>query len=379
MEISRQRNSEKLLKSELKYRNLVECSRDMIILCNNDGRIKYSNRIFHELTGISTKRGKTIDLYSLFPQTHRDRVREVIAASVQNGSPTEPLELRMKTQSRGDLWIEMMVNSVSREMQGFQIVARDITRRKSLETLVGNLSAFQEKILQNDFIGIITTDLSGKITSWNTGASLILGYGASEALDRNIAEFVINDDSPAYHEFASRNLSPRRSASRDEDAQKGEARRHHVYRIGDEDEKDQPSRYRVFLDNERSALERSAGAHLRSTGAAHHDRVARQARDTAISKPGSTGTHNEVHRDPARELSLTRVPDYITRTYHRPREPCPLHISKGRDSDVTPQPTAHAGRVRDHQAHSVIGDTDRRRREVRGGPTLTWQGIPTSP
>ncbi len=204
VEISRQRNSENLLKSELKYRNLVECSRDMIILCNNDGRIKYSNRIFHELTGISTKRGKTIDLYSLFPQTHRERVREVIASSVQNGSPTEPLELRMKTQSRGDLWIEMMVNSVSREMQGFQIVARDITRRKSLETLVGNLSAFQEKILQNDFIGIITTDLSGKITSWNTGASLILGYGASETLDRNIAEFVINDDSPVYHEFVSR-------------------------------------------------------------------------------------------------------------------------------------------------------------------------------
>jgi len=204
VEISRQRNSEKLLRSELKYRNLVECSRDMIILCNNDGRIKYSNRIFHELTGVSTKRGKSIDLYSLFPQGQRDRVREIIAASVQNGSTTEPLELTMKTRSRGELWIEMMVNAVSSEMQGFQIVARDITRRKGLEALVGNLSAFQEKILQNDFIGIITTDLSGRITSWNTGAALILGYGESEALQRNIAEFIINDGGPAYNEFISR-------------------------------------------------------------------------------------------------------------------------------------------------------------------------------
>ncbi|MCU0844326.1 MAG: PAS domain S-box protein [Spirochaetes bacterium] len=259
VEISRQRNSEKLLKSELKYRNLVESSRDMIILCNNDGRIKYSNRIFHELTGLSTKRGKAIDLYSLFPQTHRERVKAVISASVQHGSPTEPLELRMKTQSRGELWIEMMVNSVSREMQGFQIVARDITRRKSLETLVGNLSAFQEKILQNDFIGIITTDLSGKITSWNTGASLILGYGASETLDKNIAEFVINDDSPVYHEFISRD--PLSAAQRNREMKmrkKGEGAVDIMYiESAMKDEKDRPiAVIAFFFDNgEKARLE----------------------------------------------------------------------------------------------------------------------------
>ena len=68
VEISRQRNSEKLLRSELKYRNLVECSRDMIILCNNDGRIKYSNRIFHELTGVSTKRENPSTSIHSFPR-----------------------------------------------------------------------------------------------------------------------------------------------------------------------------------------------------------------------------------------------------------------------------------------------------------------------
>ncbi len=334
VEISRQRNSEKLLKSELKYRNLVESSRDMIILCNNDGRIKYSNRIFHELTGISTKRGKTIDLYSLFPQTHRDRVREVIAASVQNGSPTEPLELRMKTQSRGDLWIEMMVNSVSREMQGFQIVARDITRRKSLETLVGNLSAFQEKILQNDFIGIITTDLSGKITSWNTGASLILGYGASEALDRNIAEFVINDDSPAYHEFASRD--PLAASQRNREMKmrkKGEGAVDIMYiESAMKDEKDQAiAVIAFFFDNgEKARLEekwRELTFRLQQAQLITIVSLAKLAEYRDI----ETGLHLErimkYTEILARELSLTdEYRDYISEDYIIDLvNSCPLH------------------------------------------------------
>ena len=193
VEISRQRSSQKLHRSETKYRNLVESSRDMIILCGKDGRIRYSNRIFFDLTGVSPRQNRELSLYSFFQGTHRERIKEAIQSSSKSKEAGKPIELKMKTRDGSELWAELIINPVADGESGFQIVARDISHRKDLETRIGNLSAFQERILQNDFIGIVATDLSGRITSWNAGAANILGYRPEEALGKNISGFIINE------------------------------------------------------------------------------------------------------------------------------------------------------------------------------------------
>jgi len=191
VEISRQQSSQKLARSEMKYRNLVERSRDMIILCACDGKIRYSNPSFYDLTGISKNSRKDLNIFSFFNNGNRTKIREIVTAGLDSNMPTEPLEMEMKVPGKKPLWTEMIINPVVEEFKGFQIVARDITQRKNLELLVGNLPAFQEKILQNDAIGIITTDLSGVISSWNRGASNILGYGSGEMIDRDIKDFIV--------------------------------------------------------------------------------------------------------------------------------------------------------------------------------------------
>lgn len=193
VEISRQRSSQKLHRSEMKYRNLVESSRDMVILCGKDGKIRYCNRIFFDLTGISPKLNRELSLYSFFQGNHREKIKEAIQAGSLSKEAAKPIELKMKTRDGSELWTELIINPVADGESGFQIVARDISHRKDLETRIGNLSAFQERILQNDFIGIAATDLSGRITSWNAGAANILGYRPEEALGRNISGFIINE------------------------------------------------------------------------------------------------------------------------------------------------------------------------------------------
>ncbi len=207
VEIMRQRNSEKLLRSELKYRNLVERSRDMIILCSCDGKIKYSNPIFYELTGISRPGRRELNIFNFFNNSYKNRIREIISTGLDNNTPIEPLEMEMKVPGKKRLWTEMVINPVAEEFKGFQIVARDITQRKNLEHLVGNLSAFQEKILQNDAIGIITTDLAGNVTSWNRGAQNILGYSSGEMIDRDIRKFIITESPPGSGEFLKKKIS----------------------------------------------------------------------------------------------------------------------------------------------------------------------------
>ena len=215
LEIKRQQSSERLHKSELKYRTLVENSRDMIILCGADGKIRYVNRAFSELTGISAVHRREQSIYSLFPAPGRERIREVTAACMQSNSTCEAVELKMKTPRNRELWTEIMVSPASEEISGFQIVARDISHRKNLELLIGNMSEFQEKILQNDIIGIITTDLSGRITSWNRGATHILGYSIEETLQKNIAEFIVSRSPGSQRKFMRREDSFSEEARRE--------------------------------------------------------------------------------------------------------------------------------------------------------------------
>jgi PAS domain S-box-containing protein len=194
IEFNRQISSRKLRTSEEKYRNLVERSCDMIILCDRAGNINYSNRIFHKTTGISTLQKKELSVYSMFSPEGSLQLKFAVDAALSSSSGADLIELPLSTVGKGEIWTEIMINSLEKNQDGFQIVARDITRRKNLEKLVGNLSAFQEKILQNDFIGIITTDLDGTIMSWNKGARFILGYASHDVLQRNVSEFIIGED-----------------------------------------------------------------------------------------------------------------------------------------------------------------------------------------
>ena len=74
---------------------------------------------------------------------------------------------------------------VDKEIQVIGLV-RDITERKKAEEEM----RMSELILQNSSDSIITTDLQGKIISWNKGATEIFGYSAKEALGENIAKIV---------------------------------------------------------------------------------------------------------------------------------------------------------------------------------------------
>ncbi len=190
VEISRQKSSENLIRSEIKYRNLVENSRDMILLCDKDGDIRFANKTFYSRTGLTANMIKTHNIYSFFSHRDKNRLREVIGTCLDEGGDPEPFELKMNVPASKDLWSELTISRYHDPRAAFQIVSRDISKRKKMEDLIGNLTAFQEKIVQNDFIGIISMDLSRKITSLNRGATNILGYREPDLLGKSINDII---------------------------------------------------------------------------------------------------------------------------------------------------------------------------------------------
>jgi len=201
VEISRQKNSDRLAKSELKYKNLVENSSDMIFLCDTEGNILFANTTFYHLLEQTHESILHTNIYQLFPDEHVKKLENTIASSFNFGRDPDPFESKISSPNGKSIWAEVNVNLIAGDEPGFQLVARDIERRKSMEMHIGSLTAFQEKILQNNMVGIVTTDLEGNITSWNRGATEILGYHKPEVQDVNIHDLIVARN--ANHIFAS--------------------------------------------------------------------------------------------------------------------------------------------------------------------------------
>lgn len=191
VEINRKRNQEELVKSELKYRNLVENTQDIIMLCTAEGEIIYGNSAFYKLLAYPETRKPSF--FNFIDDNEKYLIQSIMQHLLNYGINPDPFEIQMYTCDEKFLWFEIAMSMIPLDHTvGIQIVARDIERKKRMESHIQNLTEFQEKILQNEMIGIITTDLSGIITSWNKAATSILQYQPFETLNTPLQNLIIN-------------------------------------------------------------------------------------------------------------------------------------------------------------------------------------------
>lgn len=197
-----------LIASENKYRSLVENSQDMIILCDNDGNIEFSNKNFSMNTGLKPGKNEKNNIFDYLESYNNPHIRKIIKANLDRTQEFEPLEVKLKKPHESEIWAEISINSIPGHDK-LQIVARDITSRKMMESVIENLSVFQEKIVQNGYIGIITMDLNGIIFSCNKGTTNILNYPRADILNKKLTDFIHSSESEeTISDFQDRELHP---------------------------------------------------------------------------------------------------------------------------------------------------------------------------
>ena len=192
LETNRLNDSKELINSEIKYRNLVENSRDMISICDKFGNIKFSNRTFWEKLGYEEDNKENLNIYEFFSSRQKLELKGFIESFIESRKKPEPVEILIGNTNANLFWTEMVINNISKGSPDLQFIFRDITDKKELDDKIERLSSFKKKILQNDYVGIITINLAGSIQSWNRGAENILGYTEKEVINKNINELIIS-------------------------------------------------------------------------------------------------------------------------------------------------------------------------------------------
>src|SRR4030066_2259652 len=172
---------------------LMRCAGTGIYIVR-DGKFRYVNALFQELTGYSEP--ELLDKYSLdlvHPED-KETVRKKATESLKVGSSL-PYEYRFVKKNGEIIWVLEKVTST--EYKGKRATVGsflDITERKLAEEKLLDSQARYRSIVETGGAGVLVGDLDGNITFVNSSFCKILGYSSEELVGKPFADFLHPDD-----------------------------------------------------------------------------------------------------------------------------------------------------------------------------------------
>ncbi len=176
--------------SEQKLRQFLESAHDIICIKDLEGRYLYVNPAATGSMGLSPAKAIGRTDFEIFPERFAQAMtaydREVI---VQQKTLFSTERMRVKDQVRHFNTVRFPILDDQGRMISFAIIARDMTEEVSLQEEVRQNKEYLENILGNSSDMIITTDLEGRIVTFNPGGERILGYKREEVLGAKMEDF----------------------------------------------------------------------------------------------------------------------------------------------------------------------------------------------
>ncbi len=187
-ETERKKAEKALLKSEERFRSLVESMNEWVWEVDPEGTYQYASPQVFDLLGYKPAEilGKTFSDF-IIPED-KDRVAREVNSIIANPRPFENLEKRYFHKKGHIVFLEASgVPIIDEEgnLTGFKGINRNITERKKAEREVQQLNQFRKSIIENANIWLNVLDEAGNVVVWNKAAETISGYSKEEVVGHN--------------------------------------------------------------------------------------------------------------------------------------------------------------------------------------------------
>jgi PAS domain S-box-containing protein len=195
----RRRHEETLRNSEARFRALIEGVRDYaIFMLDPNGVVTTWNAGAQQIMGYETRQILGEHLSTFYPQDgHETELasRELQTATIEGRFEDEGWRLR-KDGSR--FWASVILTAIrdtAGNLLGFSKITRDLSDRRKQETILRQSEERFRLLVENviDY-AIVTVNDEGVITSWNSGAERITGFGASEIIGKHFSRLFTPED-----------------------------------------------------------------------------------------------------------------------------------------------------------------------------------------
>lgn len=164
---------------------IVNSSDDAIISKDFDGIIKTWNNAATTIFGFSDQEAVGNHIYIIVPPEFEEEEKSYIQ-EIKDGSHVKSYETVRKRKDGSTFPASVTVSPIRNaetQVIGISIIARDITEQKRSEENNARLAS----IIESSDDAIISKNLNGIITSWNTGAEKIFGFSAEETIGKSIS------------------------------------------------------------------------------------------------------------------------------------------------------------------------------------------------
>ncbi|WIM98770.1 PAS domain S-box protein [Actinoplanes oblitus] len=171
---------------------LIETAPDAVIVSHSDGTVTMANRRAHEMFGYPPGDliGRAVD--DLVPAEVRDR-HPGHRAQYLSGEhpPLRRLPLRGLRRDGTVFAVEISLSAV--QAQDGQTYVTSVLRDDTAQREAARTRALLASVVQSSHDAIVTTDLSGRVLSWNHGAELLYGFSAADMVGQSVDKIIPAD------------------------------------------------------------------------------------------------------------------------------------------------------------------------------------------
>ncbi|GAA4601799.1 PAS domain S-box-containing protein [Actinoplanes octamycinicus] len=171
---------------------LIDTAPDAVIVCTADGAITMANRRAHEMFGYPPGElvGRPVD--SLVPAEVRDKHpghrRRYLSGE---HPPLRRLPLRGLRRDGSVFAVEISLSAV--QAGDGRTYVTSVLRDDTAQREAARTRALLASVVQSSHDAIVTTDLDGRVLSWNHGAELLYGFSAADMVGQPIDKIIPAD------------------------------------------------------------------------------------------------------------------------------------------------------------------------------------------
>ncbi|MDJ1481230.1 ATP-binding protein [Cytophagaceae bacterium YF14B1] len=164
-EVSEQSLLQKLQFNEARYRQIVECTTDLIYGCDAEGHLIYANPVACQRFGYTEEEIRQLHFTDVVALEHREMVRDFYKRQFEERIIDTYLEFKCLTRDGKTAWIgnnvHLQLNTEHNWVVGFQGVARDMTEAKQAEeTLIQARRMAEESVKAKEhFLSVMSHEI----------------------------------------------------------------------------------------------------------------------------------------------------------------------------------------------------------------------------
>lgn len=168
------------------YRALFEQTNDAVFILNLEGSYTMANRRAQELFGYTPEDFKSLNYINIVADNQKTNASAVLSQLL--AGEVVPVYSRTFQRRDGSTFTgevnSQLVIDESGDPLHIQSVVRDITERKQIEDDL----FYHAHLLENVSDAIISTDMLGRIRTWNRAAEKLYGWDEGDVIGRDIDE-----------------------------------------------------------------------------------------------------------------------------------------------------------------------------------------------